>query len=200
MTSVFDQLLEAVHRGELKPGQRISDADIADEFGVSRTPVREALQRLREIGIVEASPSRFTRIADVSPRQTIEALVVWVALYGALLDEVVPEAKDDWVEELEGYHREYNEGIAKQDADTIFTANYRFYNVLVEKSSNLALQRSINGVVHIVRLGAHIMRQYLDPQTLGKAQQELIDAVRNHDVAAARASLDTVRSIEVPLT
>ncbi len=62
------------------------------------------------------------------------------------------------------------------------------------------MQRSINGVVHIVRLGAHIMRQYLDPQTLGRAQQELIDAARNRDVAAARASLDTVRSIEVPLT
>ncbi|TAL46104.1 MAG: GntR family transcriptional regulator, partial [Salinibacterium sp.] len=52
---VFEQILAAVHAGALLPGQRISDAALAEQFGVSRTPVREALQRLREIGIIEAS-------------------------------------------------------------------------------------------------------------------------------------------------
>ena len=65
---------------------------LAEQFGVSRTPVREALQRLREIGVIEASASRFTRVADVTPVQTAQALVVWIALYAALLEEVVPVA------------------------------------------------------------------------------------------------------------
>jgi DNA-binding GntR family transcriptional regulator len=198
VTGVFEQILAAVHRGELKPGQRISDADLADEFGVSRTPVREALQRLREIGIIEASPSRFTRVADVSARQMIEALIVWGALYDALLDETVPLAEPSWADQLEEHGRAFDAGMTAADAEQMATANFLFYDVLARHSSNPVLQRSITGVVHIVRLGARYLVDFIDPRALADAHAALIAAVRDQDVDAARASLRAIRSIRVP--
>lgn len=198
VTSVFEQILAAVHRGELKPGQRISDAELADEFGVSRTPVREALQRLREIGIVEASPSRFTRISDVTSRQVLEALVVWVALYGAVIDETVPDADPAWADEMEQLHNDFKAAMVATDGEALATSNFFFYSVLVRNSANQALQRAITGVVHIVRLGSLYLPEFIDMEALADAQHHLINAVRTRDVSLARASLDIISAIRVP--
>lgn len=69
---VFRLIGERIASGELAPGTRIRDADLADELAVSRTPVREALQRLERIGLVTMYPSRYTEVTSLTP-QAIEA-------------------------------------------------------------------------------------------------------------------------------
>src|SRR6478752_2512141 len=58
---VFARLGEAILDGQLAPGERLRDHELAQRLGVSRTPVREALQRLERTGLVEVSPNRYTR-------------------------------------------------------------------------------------------------------------------------------------------
>lgn len=182
VTSVFDQILGAVRRGELRPGQRISDAQLAEEFGVSRTPVREALVRLRELGIVEASASRFTRVAVIGRRQLVQALVVWAALYAAALDEVIPDASADLIEELE-----------RHDDDFLLS------DAPVRHSRNPELQRAITGPEHVVRLGSAHLHELLDESTRARMRRELAAAARAGDAVAARASLEAIHSIGVPV-
>jgi DNA-binding GntR family transcriptional regulator len=181
VTNVADQLLAAIRRGELRPGQRISDAELALEFGVSRTPVREALVRLRGVGVVEASASRFTRIAIVGARQTAQALITWAALYAAIIDEVVPDADSALAEDLERH-----------------SDGYLFNNVLVARSENPELVRSITDAEHLIRLGVEHLDRIVGADALTDAQRRLIEAVRNRDVVAARESLGFLRSIAVP--
>ncbi|MDQ0615527.1 DNA-binding GntR family transcriptional regulator [Microbacterium sp. W4I4] len=69
---VFRLIGERIATGVLAPGTRIRDADLASELAVSRTPVREALQRLERIGLVTMYPSRFTEVTALTP-QAIEA-------------------------------------------------------------------------------------------------------------------------------
>ena len=198
VTNVFDQLLAAVHRGELQPGQRINDEQLAREYGVSRTPVREALQRLREIGIIEAAASRFTRIAVVTPAQTAQAFLVWLALYGALVDEVIPIVPDEVVEAMERDAAAFAANIQPWDADKLATTNFDFYSRLVQLSTNAALLRAITSVVHILRLGSLHLPAHLDVATLSVAQRAMLSAARNRDVAEAHAALEQLRAIEVP--
>jgi DNA-binding GntR family transcriptional regulator len=199
VTTVFEQILMAVHTGELLPGQRISDAALAEQLGVSRTPVREALLRLREIGVVEASASRFTRVADVTPLQTAQALVVWLALYRALLDEVIPAAPLDVVHLLERDHAEFLSSMDALDAQGIATANFSFFQRLLGQSDNPALQRAITSVVHIVRLGSLHLPDYVDFGALARSQELLIESVRDRDPALAKAAMGILAGIEVPL-
>lgn len=186
-------------RGELQPGQRISDAELALHFGVSRTPVREALQRLREMGVVEASPSRFTRVADVTPEQTSHAYAVWKALYPLLIEETIPLVDSETVELLEADHLEYTEALVSQVGQRIATANFLFFSRLNAFSSNPILIRSLVSVVHIVRLGSLYLPREIDFAALGRAQSMIIEAARTHDLALARDAMDVLRGIEVPL-
>jgi DNA-binding GntR family transcriptional regulator len=222
---VFDRVLSAVHEGRLLPGQRISDSELAGQLGVSRTPVREALQRLREIGIVEASANRFTRVALVSPKQTADAMIVWVALYSALVNEVMPlvtpellsEMRDDHALFLEqvslaldpkqvaelrqnlGLTRESRKPATELSSQKIAMANARFFHHLVTLSSNPALVRGINSVVHLVQLGSLYLPDYVDLRALTESQRLLIDAASNRDRAAAQGALRMLSLIAVPI-
>lgn len=221
VNSVFERVLSAVHEGRLLPGQRISDSDLAEQLGVSRTPVREALQRLREIGIIEASASRFTRVAVVSPKQTADAMVVWVALYSALVNEVIPLVTPQVVSEMRADHALFLEHVSwaldpKKLAELranpelvkehslelvpqkIAMANAKFFNHLVELSQNPSLVRGINSVVHLIQLGSLYLPDYLDFRTLSESQQLLIAAARDHDRAAAQGALRMLGLITVP--
>ena len=198
VTTVFEQILAAVHEGTLLPGERISDADLAAQFGVSRTPVREALQRLREIGIIEASPSRFTRVAIVTPEQTAQAYVVWLALYRAVVEEVIPRVAEGTLEVLEEDHAQFLVALTKLELQRIATANFLFFSRLPSQSHNPALQRAIVSVVHIVRLGSLHLPEYIDLDALGRAQGLLLEAVRVRDVRFARDAMKLLAGIEVP--
>jgi DNA-binding GntR family transcriptional regulator len=198
VTTVFEQILAAVHEGTLLPGERISDAELARQFGVSRTPVREAIQRLRELGVIEASASRFTRVAEVTPTQTAQAYVVWLALYSTLLEEVVPHSTPGALALMEADHTDFMKALDEPDAQRLATANFLFFSRLLGDSGNAILQRSITSVVHIVRLGSLHLPSYIDIDAVGRAQQTVIDAVREKDTAKARDAVRILRRIEVP--
>ncbi|MBB5633038.1 DNA-binding GntR family transcriptional regulator [Cryobacterium mesophilum] len=199
VTTVFERILDSIHQGRLLPGERISDTSLAEEFGVSRTPVREALQRLREIGVVEASASRFTRVAVVSPRETAEAMVVWGALFGALLDEAIPLVTPDVVDAMTKDHEDFQEAVAKLRMQDIATTNFTFFSRLTALTSNDALRRAITSVVHIVRLGSLHLPESIDFEALSRAQSTLLNAARTRDTALAHDAMQAIRSIRIPL-
>jgi len=199
VTQVFDQLLSEMMSGDLLPGQRISDADLAVRFGVSRTPVREALQRLRDIGLIEASASRFTRVTDVTPEQTDQAYAVWKALYPLLLEETIPLVDSATVELLEADHAEYLAALPTLVGQRIATANFQFFSRLNSFTTNTILLRSLVAVVHIVSIGSLYLPRHIDFMGLARAQSLIIDAARDHDLATARTAMDELRGIEVPL-
>jgi DNA-binding GntR family transcriptional regulator len=196
---VFDDILDAVIRGDLGPGQRISDAELAQKFGVSRTPVREALQRLRDIGVIEASASRFTRVADVTPVQTLQAYLVWQALYAVVIEEVVPTFDAAAVPALRAAHEDFVTGLTQQSAQQMATANFQLVTLVAQQSRNPILLRSLVSVVHIVRLGSLHLPDYIDVESLNEAQVLLIEACEGRDIEIARRAMDVLRGIRIPL-
>lgn len=195
---VFEQILAAVQRGELVPGERISDAAIASEYGVSRTPVREALQRLREIGVIEASASRFTRVAVVTPEQTAQSYIVWLALFGAVIEEVIPTAPTYLADQLEADAEGFAAAAADWNTVVLATLNYQFFARVQSLSNNPALIRALTSVIHVIRLGGQHLPDYIDMESLGAAQRLLIKAVRERDLDAGREAHAKLRGIRVP--
>lgn len=198
VSRVFDQVLESIHDGVLLPGQRISDTDLADELGVSRTPVREALQRLREIGVIEAAASRFTRVAIVSPEQTAQSMVVWVALYRALVTEIIDLVPQQMVVAMKADHERFKHAEQTLQMRPLATANADFFHHLETLSANPALQRAISSVAHVIRLGSLHLPDYVDFRAIGQAQELLLAAIRDRDRAAAHGALRMLGVIALP--
>ncbi|ALX65616.1 GntR family transcriptional regulator [Microbacterium sp. XT11] len=71
---VFHHIATRIVEGDFPPGHRIRDVDVAEELHVSRTPVREALQRLERLGLVTMYPSRFTEVTAVTPEIVAQSL------------------------------------------------------------------------------------------------------------------------------
>ncbi|MDI5789234.1 GntR family transcriptional regulator [Bacillus licheniformis] len=71
---VYQTLKRAIVHLELKPEERLHDQELAEQFGISRTPVREALKRLEDEGLVEAVPGSATRVAPLNREEAEHAL------------------------------------------------------------------------------------------------------------------------------
>ncbi|MCC7128716.1 MAG: GntR family transcriptional regulator, partial [Microbacteriaceae bacterium] len=151
---VFDRILEEIHLGKLEPGEKIVDHVLAQEFGVSRTPVREALQRLRELGVVEASASRYTRVAVVTPKETADALVVWTALYDALIDEAHSRISRESRELMVQDHEKFLEAVSRSDMQSVAIANLSFFARPMVAVENSLLIKALSSVVHRIQLGS----------------------------------------------
>ncbi|RLP80655.1 GntR family transcriptional regulator [Mycetocola lacteus] len=91
---VYDRILNAIVSGEFEPGRTLSDKELEVWLGASRTPIREALGRLANTGLVEVQPQKATRVAEIDPVQFGEMMEVLGALYAAAIREVVPLLTD----------------------------------------------------------------------------------------------------------
>jgi DNA-binding GntR family transcriptional regulator len=198
VASIFNTLLLGIHEGRLQPGERISDAALAEQFQVSRTPVREAIQRLRDLGLVEASASRYTRVAAVTPQQTSHAMAVWVALYGALVDEVAERVPADVRNAMAEDHQQFVSQLPTLDYAGIAAANFAFFGRLLPLSVNPILIDGITRVVHLIRLGSLDLPHAIDMAALADAQKLLLEALASADRRLGRQAIDTIRAIEVP--
>lgn len=111
---VYARLGEAILDGRLAPGERLRDQELAEWLGVSRTPVREALQRLARTGLVEVSPNRFTRVSIPDPALLKETHEFVVLMLGNIVRLAVERSSDD---ELAVLVEQLDDVIAASRAD-----------------------------------------------------------------------------------
>lgn len=91
---VFDRLFQAILDGTLQPGERIRDVDLQEWLGVSRTPIRLAIDRLVEMNLIESRPNRFTRVSPAAPGRIPELLQVMCGFW-ELATRLTIETLDD---------------------------------------------------------------------------------------------------------
>jgi DNA-binding GntR family transcriptional regulator len=197
--TVYDQILEALQQGRLRPGERLNDADFAAQLGVSRTPVREALLRLRELGVVEFAPARYTRVAIIDETQTRHAIAAWVTVYAAIAALVASTglpatARDEMAEA----HARFHAASEPYDIQALAAANADFYDQPLKHCDNPILVRCANSAVQIVRLGILQIPEPLNPAPLHAAQAALLAALSAGDPRAARQAVYRIAAI--PLT
>ena len=189
VTSIFDRIMTDVNSGVLLPGDVLRDVSIAESLGTSRTPVREALQKLRTIGVVEASANRFTRVAIVSPEKAAQSIIVLAALYSAVLDEVIGNVGDHVIEAMKSDQVAFLASVAAGNPMCIASAGAAFYMRLVGESDNRALQQGINTVVHVVKLAGQHLNQLIGIDVIVASMEVVLAATIAGDLAEAKRGL-----------
>src|SRR5215467_11130940 len=119
---VYQTLQHAIVSGQLPPGERLRDQDLAEQLGVSRTPVREALQRLEDEGLVETAPRASTRVTALDERAAREAFPVVAALHALATLCAVPHLTKCDLETMRTANAHLASVIASPDAATVFQA------------------------------------------------------------------------------
>jgi len=136
---VFTTLRQAILRGELKPGERLMEIQLAKKLGVSRTPIREAIRKLELEGLVLTIPRRGAEVAEITEKNMQDVLEVRKSLE-ALATELACEritGKD--IEELKKKNVEFKESLSTKDVTKIAEADVGFHDIIFEATDNQRL-------------------------------------------------------------
>jgi len=187
-TLVFEQLRQWIEDGVLEPGEVIRDGEVAERLGVSRTPVREALQKLEHQGAIEVIPGRVTRVAAAS-REDTELVYPPMAALQALAAELgTPHATPRDIERMEGANERMLAAVERGNAAAARKADVEFHAVLVRLARNPFLTSAIDALqIHCRRLETLYFSHAAPARTSYREHKELIGAVAAHDAAKAKA-------------
>lgn len=138
---VYALLGEAILDGRLGAGERLRDQELAERLGVSRTPVREALQRLERAGLVEVSPNRYTRVSVPTERLHTDTHEFFVYLMGSALRIALRRCADDELARALEHADAIVAASRVDDHAEIMTASARFFEHIVDETDNVAFRR-----------------------------------------------------------
>ncbi|MFD5228718.1 GntR family transcriptional regulator [Streptomyces qaidamensis] len=138
---VFHRLRDSIVRGELLPGEKVKDSELAERLGLSRTPVREALARLADIGLVEAKPGVYTRITTLNRRDVEKTLAVLHSLDQLAIETAVPVMTDQDLRLMREANRDFERAVGANDTAAALDADDRFHAVPITAADNPVLSR-----------------------------------------------------------
>lgn len=149
---VAERLRSRIYAHELAPGAWVDEQAIATEYGISRTPLREALKVLASEGLVTLKPRRGCYVTELSEQDLDEIFPVMALLEGRCAHEATRKATDDDLKLLADIHADLERHAAANDADHFFEANQQFHDALQELAGNRWLGQLIEETRKFIKL------------------------------------------------
>lgn len=133
---IYRRLRGAIQRGEFDPGTRLVEQRLAEELGVSRTPVREALYRLEREGLVTKVPHKGIVVREQDPEELKEVLELRGLLEGYAAALAAKKGDEELFDELEEILKRSEEALEKNDIDELVKLNTQFHETLYRRCGN----------------------------------------------------------------
>lgn len=143
---VFEHLREAIIKGKLRPGERLMEMQLADEMGVSRTPVREAIRKLELEGLVIMIPRRGAYVADLSIKDVAETFEIRSALEALAASLAAERITPEEAEEMERILVRIGAAIEEDDIQQLVALDEEYHNLLYKASRNDRLMQILNNL------------------------------------------------------
>jgi DNA-binding GntR family transcriptional regulator len=184
-----DEIEERIATGLYRPGMRLDEQELADEFGVSRTPIREALIQLAAIGLVEMRPRRGAIVADIGPARLCEMFELMAeleAMCGRLAARRIDTSEQ---EALLAAHRACEAARNAQDPDAYYRLNEVFHHRIYAASHNGFLAEQATALHRRLRPYRRLQLRVRDRMNTSYSEhQAVVDAILagNAELAAER--------------
>lgn len=156
---LVDQLRTLLTEGAVAPGEKLNEIALAAAYGVSRTPLREALKVLASEGLVTLSQNRGARVAQLSAKDLGEVFPVLMTLEGLAGRMACTQMSDAAIAEVARLQRRMEDEYARGDLSAYFKSNQAIHDAILEGSGNevlIATHRSLAGRVRRARFMANM--------------------------------------------
>ena len=192
---VFNTLRQAILRGELKPGERLMEIQLANKLGVSRTPIREAIRKLELEGLVLMIPRKGAEVAEITEKSLRDVLEVRRALEELAVQLVCEKITQEQIEELKASAKEFQNTLKDGDITKIAEADVRFHDVIYMATDNQKLILLLNNLrEQMYRYRMEYLKDRQSHSVLVREHEEILNALCARD---AEKALDvTIAHIE----
>ena len=183
----YELLRDAIVAGELEPGAVIRDAELAEGVGLSRTPIREALARLADEGLVETKPHSWTRVTPLLFNEVRDALMVVRAMHELAVRLAVPLMAPGDLALMRAANHRFAAALEVGDVQAALDSDDELHGVAIDLLGNRAIGATIERYLPLIRrlerlrFGSLLGRRSID------WHNQLIDACEERDVETAVA-------------
>jgi len=184
---VYEQLKRQILIGKITPGTRMMEVELAEEMGVSRTPVREAIRKLEKEGLVTIEPRRGAYASDISVKDMVDTMEVREHLeaLAAFLAAQTMDAQQ--IEELEQITNGYTEAIQNSDTEKMIHYDELFHKKIVYASGNKTLIQISETVQELaLRFRYLYYDDFTRYGTMPIEHKAILDAIEEKDAKAAK--------------
>lgn len=187
---VAERLREQIFAHELAPGSWLDEQSLAIQFGISRTPMREAIKVLASEGLVTTKMNKGAYVTQVDRRDLEQIFTVLSLLEGQAAKETAIKATEDQLTQLDNLHHRLEKAAADRDLEQFFEINVKFHDLVQEIAGN----KWMNGVIEDLRKVLKLQRR----DSLSRSgrllsslveHREILQAILKRDAIAAEAAM-----------
>jgi DNA-binding GntR family transcriptional regulator len=187
---VAERLREQIFTHELAPGSWLDEQSLAIAFGISRTPMREAIKVLASEGLVTTKMNKGAYVTEVDRRDLEQIFTVLSLLEGQAAKETAIKASEPQLTQLDNLHHRLEKAAADRDLEQFFEINVKFHELIQEIAGN----KWMNGVIDDLRKVLKLQRR----DSLSRSgrllsslveHREILQAILKRDPAAAELAM-----------
>ena len=187
---VFNTLRQAILRGELKPGERLMEIQLANKLGVSRTPIREAIRKLELEGLVLMIPRKGAEVAEITEKNLRDVLEVRCALEELAVQLSCDRIDEEGLENLRTAAAHFRDVLGSDDITKIAEADVAFHDVIFTATDNRRLIQLLNNLrEQMYRYRLEYIKDANKRQILLVEHEQILKALSLRHVQEARLAV-----------
>ena len=188
---VYEELKMQILKGSIIPGTRMMEVELAEEMGVSRTPIREAIRKLEKEGLVTIEPRRGAYASMISTEDMVEILEVRQDLEGLAAYFAADRMTKKQMEELKQVSNSYNKAVKEGNMEAMIKHDTRFHHIIVESCRNKILVQMIEQLQELVLRFRYIYYDnFRRAENMPEEHEAIVAAIAEGDADKARAAAD----------
>ena len=183
---VFNTLREAILKGDLKPGERLMELQLASKLGVSRTPIREAIRMLEQEGLAVTTPRKGAEVAKMTLKDMEDVLEIRDALDELAVRIACQKISDEQLKQLEDMKELFEKSTQTGNVKKIAEADVTFHDVIYEATGNPKLVTLLNNLrEQVYRYRVEYIKDPKSYPTLIAEHEAILESLKNRDVKNA---------------
>lgn len=187
---VFNTLRQAILKGELAPGERLMEIQLAEKLGVSRTPIREAIRKLELEGLVLMIPRKGAEVARISEKSLRDVLEVRRSLEELAIELACERMTEEELRTLEQAQAAFKKAIEDGDAMAIAETDERYHDLIYQGTGNDKLVQILNNLrEQMYRYRLEYIKDRDKRQILLLEHDHILKALRGRNIADAKMAV-----------
>ena len=184
---VFITLREAILQGKLEPGERLMEIALAEQLGVSRTPIREAIRKQELEGLVTNIPRKGAMVAEITLKDLRDVLEVRRNLENLAVKLACEKATPEDIAELKQLHLNFKDTVDKGHLTAVTEADVKFHDKIYQITDNKRLIQILNNLrEQMYRYRFEYIKDEINRGVLIDEHAMIIEAIENKDVEKAK--------------